>query len=110
MTPSIPHIAPVKPLGRNWTVQRINRELRRRGYTQAWFVKSLGKSQVLVSEVVSGRSTSLPVATAIAAVLGRTPREIWPRIYGKPVPEPAMSTDAATTEPTGGPNPPALAS
>jgi len=78
---------------RNWTRQRINRELKIAGLKQADLMRQLGKSRALVSEVVSGKQKSLAVATAIAAALGRLPYEIWPRLYAPP-------TEAPTTEPT----------
>lgn len=82
---------------RNWTRKRINRELRLVGVCQADIVRELKRSQSLVSGVIDGTETSLPVATAVAAKLGRTAREIWPRIYGKPAR--AKSTGGPTTEP-----------
>lgn len=88
---------------RNWTRKRINRELKAAGLKQADMVRSLGKSRALVSEVVSGKQKSLPVATALASALGRHPHDIWPRLYAPPSGEPM-------TEATGEPAPTALAS
>lgn len=84
---------------RNWTRKRINRELEVRGLRQADLVRRIGKSQSLVSEVVSGQLKSLPVASVVAEALGLQPHDIWPRIYAAPAPEPATSTDAPMTEP-----------
>lgn len=69
---------------RNWTRARINRELKTRGLRQSDLVRRIGKSQSLVSEVVSGKLKSLPVAQVIAAALGLAPHEIWPRLYAEP--------------------------
>lgn len=88
---------------RNWTRKRINAELKARGKRQSDLVRSTGKSQPMVSEVVAGRRKSAPIAEAIAAALGRHPHEIWPRLYAPPSGEPM-------TEATGEPAPTALAS
>ena len=87
---------------RNWTRHRINRELAARGLKQADLVSRIGKSQSLVSEVVSGKLKSLPVALVIAAALGLHPHQIWPRLYAPPSGEP-------NSEPTSEPDPGAIA-
>lgn len=84
---------------RNWTRKRINAELKAQGTSQAEIVAATGRSKAMVCEVVAGRRKSQPIADAIAAALGCQPWEIWPRLYAAPAP--AMSTDDATTEPTG---------
>ena len=82
---------------RNWTRKRINRELAARGLRQADLVQRIGKSQSLVSEVVSGKLKSLPVALVIAEALGvRSPHEIWPRLYAETS---AVPTTAPMDEP-----------
>lgn len=101
MQASIPQAASFAPLPRNWSRKRFNRELKRFRTSQADQVRKTGFSQSLVSMVISSQATSLPCATALAAAVGRTPWEIWPRIYRCPETAPATSTDAATTEPTG---------
>lgn len=91
---------------RNWTRRRINAELRALGLRQAQLIPQTGRSQAMVSLVVSGKMKSLPVAAVIAAALGRQPHEIWPRLYAPPAPP----SGAPTTEPTAEPGPTALAS
>jgi len=87
---------------RNWTRKRINRELAARGLRQSDLVRQIGKSQSLVSEVVSGKLKSLPVALVIADALGSMPHEIWPRVYAPPSGEPS-------SEPTAEPDPAPIA-
>lgn len=97
---------------RNWPRRKINAELKARRKCQADVVRLTGKSQPMVSEVVAGRRKSLPIASAIAEILGRQPYEIWPRLYAAPAPA-AAPTEAPTTEPTAAPEgqgPTALAS
>ena len=101
MNASIPQAASPAPLPRNWSRQQFNRELKRAGTSQADQVRRTGFSQSLVSMVISGKATSLPCATALAAAVGRKPWEIWPRRYVAP----AMPTDAPTTAPTAAPEP-----
>lgn len=110
MQASIPQVASLAPLPRNWSRKRFNRELKRFGTSQADQVRLTGFSQSLVSMVISCTATSLPVATALAAAVGRKPWEIWPRTYKCPGVAPAMSTDAPTTESTLAAGPSALAS
>ena len=89
---------------RNWTRQRINRELRARGLKQSDLVERLGRAQSLISEVIGGRMSSLVVATAIAAELGTSPDVIWPRRYDR------LPSEEPMTEPMDGPAPIDLAS
>jgi lambda repressor-like predicted transcriptional regulator len=91
---------------RNWTRKRINADLKARGTCQADLVRASGKSPAMVCEVVAGKRKSLPIATVIAAALGRQTWEIWPRLYVAP----AMSTDVPTTAAMAAPTATALAS
>ena len=88
--------------GRNWTLKKVNAELRARGLRQADLVRQLGKAQGLISGVAAGKVKSLPVATVVAAVLGKQPHEIWPRLYAPPSGEPS-------SEPTAEPDPAPIA-
>lgn len=80
----------MEPIGRskprNWTRAKVNRELKRLGLRQAKLVPLTGRAQSVVSDVIAGKLKSLPVATVVAAALGRKPWEIWPRVYAAPEP------------------------
>lgn len=41
----------------------------------------LGRSRSLVSQVISGDTKSSAVAGSIAALIGKMPAELWPRLY-----------------------------
>lgn len=82
---------------RNWTRRKINAGLKAVGRCQNDIVKATGRSQPMVSEVVAGRRKSQPIADAIAAELGRTPWEIWPRLYAPPAA--GSPNEAPMTEP-----------
>lgn len=108
MEASIPQVAPLAPLPRNWSRKRFNRELKRFNTSQADQVRRLRYSQSLISMVISCKATSLPCATDLAAVIGRKPWEIWPRLYAPPAE--GTPSGAPTTEPTPEPAPRAWAS
>ena len=94
----------IKP--RNWTRAKLNREMKRLGLRQAKLVPLTGRAQSVVSDVMGGKVKSLPVATVVAAALGRLPHEIWPRLYAVPAPP----SGEATTESMGAPESKSIAS
>jgi lambda repressor-like predicted transcriptional regulator len=60
----------------------IKAALKKAGYPRIVdFALSIGKCQSAVSMVISGDMKSAYIAGCIAKVMGRTPAEIWPRLY-----------------------------
>jgi lambda repressor-like predicted transcriptional regulator len=59
--------------------EQIKAELRMRGLTLAALADSLGISISTVSSVVAGYRTSAPVKEAVAGIIGKTVKEIWPQ-------------------------------
>lgn len=49
--------------------------------TVSALARQLERPRSLVSEVISGTKKSTPVASAIAALLGTTASDLWPRLY-----------------------------
>ena len=80
------------------TRRSINAALKAHGARQRDIVAETGRSQPMVSEVVAGRRKSWPIAWAVAGRIGRTPWEIWPRLYAAPA-EAAPPSEAPTPEP-----------
>ena len=89
---------------RNWTRAKLNREMKRLGLRQAKLVPLTGRAQSVVSDVMGGKVKSTPVATVVAAALGRLPHEIWPRLYAAPRSEDLPPSEAPTTEATAPPD------
>lgn len=81
---------------------QIKAALEMAGYTQARIARLLGrKNSMVVSHVIHGRSRSRLIELRIAAVLGKSPHQIWPDWYtpdDEPVyarRQPVRLTDAA---------------
>jgi lambda repressor-like predicted transcriptional regulator len=60
---------------------QIRVSLREKGYYLADIAKALGVSRSLISKVVDGSTKSRVVANSIAALLDKTPEELWPGLY-----------------------------
>ena len=89
---------------RTWNPRRVSDAVHAAGLSYAALARQLGCSRPFVSRVASGQDKSFRVASALAAVFGRQPHEVWPRLYAAP------PSGEPTTEPTAAPGPTALAS
>lgn len=58
--------------------EQIKAELRMRGYTLSALADKLGITPCVVSQVVAGYRTSVPVKEAISRLLDKPIAEIWP--------------------------------
>lgn len=74
---------------RRWAARKITAALAAVGVTHEALALRLGCSRSNVSMAVSGATKSWKVASAIAALLGLHPHDIWPRLYAAPSGEPA---------------------
>lgn len=63
------------------TAREINAELRSKGYTQEKLAGEIERGRSTVSEVISAKKKSAYISWAVARVLGKTPSQIWPRLY-----------------------------
>ena len=63
--------------------ERIKFALRMSGSSLADVSRRLGVSQGAVSMVCVGRKRSKKIEAAIAAELGKTPEQLWPKRYGQ---------------------------
>ena len=66
-----------------WRRWRIRRELKRRGLSLRAFALEIGKAPSGVISVAAGNMKSRCIADALAARVGSTAEEIWPRLYGQ---------------------------
>lgn len=65
----------------------IQYALKKAGISQAAIARQVSVSQVTVSYVVAGKTTSRPIAEAIATATGLTLDVLWPGKYPTHTPE-----------------------
>jgi lambda repressor-like predicted transcriptional regulator len=58
--------------------EQIKAAMRMRGYTQAKFAEELGVHTSTLSQVIAGYGKSARIQSAIAALLNKTVKELWP--------------------------------
>lgn len=61
----------------------IKAAIRKRGVTPAQIADHLHVSRSLITHVLRGNTRNVVVSTAIAKVIGLSPAEIWPDVYGE---------------------------
>ena len=68
---------------RRMPVRLVMQRIRQAHGSVGAFAKVVGANYDHLRDVIYGRETSSRLAAEIAAVVGRAPHEIWPRLYAE---------------------------